>query len=144
MNKRNEILHRISLIRDSHKEMINIFTKGSCYNFYKILHSLYPNTIAYYNGDHVVSNIDGTLYDINGIVRDKKRYLPLSEKCLTSKLERSMKFKFTGLGDNPIVIEYEKGKGFSLHDPEKEKEETKNQLNKKDNGTELTKQQDKH
>ena len=144
MNKTNEILHRISLIRNSHSVMVDIFTKGSCYNMYMILHALYPDAIAYYDGDHVVTKIGNNLYDINGIVRNKNNYIPLCDKSSISKLHRSMKCKFTGIGENPIVIEYEKGKGFSLHDPNKKENINNEELNKiKDNGTESTKQKTK-
>lgn len=71
MNK--EVLEFIKLISDSHNSMETIFTSGSCYNFYLILKNRFPSTIGMYDyiQGHVVSQIDGRLYDITGELTDK-------------------------------------------------------------------------
>lgn len=58
----------IGLIRDSHPTMVDIYTKGSCLNFFLILHSIYPEAVAYFNIDHIITEIDGVFYDVNGCV----------------------------------------------------------------------------
>lgn len=68
MTKHQKILNIISSIRDSHSEMVNIFTLGSCMNFFVILRSIFPKAEAYYNQDHVITKIHGKFYDINGQV----------------------------------------------------------------------------
>lgn len=69
--KHRRILNTISFIRESHSEMVNIFSKGSCLNFFCILHSIYPEAECYFNIDHVISKIDGKYYDITGEVNGK-------------------------------------------------------------------------
>jgi hypothetical protein len=64
----NQIENFISAIRDSHSEMRNIFTQGSCWNFYLILRRVFPDSQPYYNINHVVSKIGDRFYDINGDV----------------------------------------------------------------------------
>lgn len=43
-----------------------MWTHGNCYQLYLILKTQYPEAIAYYNGDHIYTEINGTMYDING------------------------------------------------------------------------------
>lgn len=66
MNKHQKIINFISLIRDSHPEMVNIFSFGSCFNFYLILRNVWPESIPCYNVDHIVTKIDNNYYDIGG------------------------------------------------------------------------------
>lgn len=56
--------------------MVNIFSKGSCLNFFCILHSIYPETECYFNIDHIISKIDDKYYDITGEVQnvEEQRY----------------------------------------------------------------------
>ena len=64
----------IRRIRDlDSKQMIKICTSGSCYKFYKILKTVFPDAIPYFNKDrnHIYTKINNTYYDINGKVRDK-------------------------------------------------------------------------
>lgn len=76
--KQQKILNLISEIRNSHSLMTDIFTAGSCLNFHLILRSVYSEAIPYYDVNHIVTKIDGKLYDITGVVRDNGRYLPFS------------------------------------------------------------------
>lgn len=78
MTKHRQILNLISLIRESHPEMINIFTKGSCLNLFLILHSIYPEAQPLFNIDHVITEIDNKCYGITGLVT-KKGYSQFSE-----------------------------------------------------------------
>lgn len=74
-----QILKFISRVRNSHSEMENIFTKGSCLNFHLILKAIIPNAKLLYNIDHVITEINGKYYDITGEIKDIKGYLPMSE-----------------------------------------------------------------
>lgn len=44
------------------------YLNGGCYKFYKLLESKYPSAEAYYDGNHVITKIDGEYYDITGKV----------------------------------------------------------------------------
>ena len=70
MIKHQQILNLICLIRESHSTMIKIFTEGSCFNFYLILRKIYPESIPYYNINHVITKIDGRYYDITGEIKE--------------------------------------------------------------------------
>lgn len=68
MTKHQRILNIISNIRNSHSEMVNIFSYGSCMNFFVILKSIFPEAVAYDNIHHVITRIDDKYYDITGQV----------------------------------------------------------------------------
>lgn len=59
----------ITAIRESFNGADYVYTNGSCYKFYKILKTIFPNAKAYYNSDHVITKINGKYYDITGEVR---------------------------------------------------------------------------
>ena len=88
MNKTLKILNTISAIRRSHSHMVNIFSKGSCMNFFDILHSIYPESEAYFNVDHVITKIDNKYYDITGVVSGKG-YSPYTSYYNKSRTSRS-------------------------------------------------------
>lgn len=71
MTKYRQILNLISVIRDSHPTMVEIFTKGSCLNFHLILRSVYPEAEPYYDQNHIITKIDNYYYDITGVVNPK-------------------------------------------------------------------------
>lgn len=58
----------IEVIRSSNPYSKQIYLKGNCYSFFKILQSKYPEAEAYYDGDHVITKIEDTYYDITGKV----------------------------------------------------------------------------
>ena len=69
MPKHKDIISFISEIRNSHSKMVDIFTKGSCLNFYLILKQVYPESEAYYDYyGHIITKIGDKFYDINGTV----------------------------------------------------------------------------
>ncbi len=64
-----EVLSFIALIRESCPEwQVRIFTQGACYQFFLILQHRFPSAVACYDGDHVITYIDGHFYDITGEV----------------------------------------------------------------------------
>jgi len=78
MTKKLQILKVISEIRDSHSEMVNIFSYGSCMNFFCILKTIYPEAKCYYDINHVITKIDNNYYDITGLV-EKKSHIPFTQ-----------------------------------------------------------------
>ena len=49
-----------------------------CFAFHRLLKTQFPEALPYYNGDHVVSLIEGELFDMSGLV-EPDRYLPMEE-----------------------------------------------------------------
>jgi hypothetical protein len=90
MTKHREILNLISEIRNSHSQMVNIFTLGSCLNFHLILRKIYPDAIPLYNIDHVITKIGGKCYDITGCV-PCKGFFPFSECYRKKGIKRAFK-----------------------------------------------------
>jgi len=84
-----KIAETISLLKGCSRYIEPIMTEGSCYKFHLFLKSIYPQAIPMFGDDHVVSEIDGLLYDINGLVLSGD-YLPLS----TNDIEMVEKFSF--------------------------------------------------
>jgi hypothetical protein len=60
------ILNFIKTIKDSFLGSEFVYTEGSCYKFFKILQSVFPNAEAYYNEFHTITKINNKFYDING------------------------------------------------------------------------------
>lgn len=76
--KEEEILNFIYLIRESFIGADKVYTLGSCYQFYRILKFIFPNANAYYNSDHVITEINGKYYDITDEV-EKTNHLLMDE-----------------------------------------------------------------
>ena len=57
----------ITAIRESHPDMVELYTKGQCYAFHRILKTMWPDALAWYANDHVYTEIDGLYYDIQGL-----------------------------------------------------------------------------
>ena len=79
MTKHRRILNYISIVRNAHPSMVEIYTRGSCMNFFYQLRSIYPEAKAYYNGSHVITKIGKYYYDITGVVKNTKKYLLYGE-----------------------------------------------------------------
>lgn len=65
--------------------MVDVFSKGSCINLFMILRSIYPESIAYYNIDHIITKIDDKFYDINGVVFKTENYKEFSANFNTKR-----------------------------------------------------------
>lgn len=87
--KHRKILNTITFIRESHSTMVDIFTKGSCLNFFCILHSIYPEAQPWFNIDHVITKIDNKFYDITGEIKDVDTYLPFTQWYNKRRTSRS-------------------------------------------------------
>lgn len=72
-----EVLAFISLIRKTfgrYKE-----DSGGCYKFHLILKKMFECE-GYYNSDHVITEISGTFYDIDGeVITPDESYLPIED-----------------------------------------------------------------
>jgi len=54
-----------------------IYTKGKCYEFHLIMKSIWSEAIPYTNGDHIISRIGNSYWDVTGKVLIK--YEPMEE-----------------------------------------------------------------
>ena len=83
IDKVDEVLDFIEIIKDTFEESeiatkheispIEYFTRGGCGQFYTILKSAFPEAIPYVTCGcgHVVTYIDGILYDVEGVYQKK-------------------------------------------------------------------------
>lgn len=71
-----QILDFLKELRNANPIIEDIFMAGSCTNLYFILKATCPNASAYFNGDHVITNIKDKYYDITGEVGNSG-YIPL-------------------------------------------------------------------
>lgn len=74
-----EPINFINTLRDSDSYIKTIYLYGGCYQFFKVLKTVFPNAVPYINQEknHVVTMIDGNYYDITGITNGK--YQPLTK-----------------------------------------------------------------
>jgi hypothetical protein len=93
------ILRFIQVVRNSFKGAEFCYLNGSCYRFYLILKEVFPEAIAYYDGDHVITRIDDRYYDITGQV-ERKNHLPVENH---DKLKR-FKFKIEIVDANALKL----------------------------------------
>ena len=70
----------ITTLRDSDLYIRNIYLSGGCYQFYKVLKTIFHDSMPYINTakDHIVTKIDGEFYDITGVVQGE--YFPLTKE----------------------------------------------------------------
>lgn len=77
----------ITIIRNSFPQASIVYTRGSCGQLYKILKEIFPDSMAFTNGYHIITKIKNNFYDINGIVKHTKGFFPCrgDELLLSSK-----------------------------------------------------------
>ncbi len=68
LTRQRQILSQIEAIRNSRADNAHYFSNGGCWQFFEILRAFYPEAQPWTDGDHVVTRIDGKLYDIGGTV----------------------------------------------------------------------------
>lgn len=66
----------LSAIRDLHPDLVRQCLNGSCFKLFILLKEVYPDAVAYYDGDHVITKIGDRFWDIRGEVL-KDRHIPL-------------------------------------------------------------------
>jgi len=69
---RPRVLHFLAILRDSVPNARDLYTQGGCWKLYCLLHAVWPQARAWYDHieGHVITEIDGIYYDINGRVRN--------------------------------------------------------------------------
>ncbi|MGL6008484.1 MAG: hypothetical protein ACRC1D_03430 [Culicoidibacterales bacterium] len=70
------ILKTISIIRDSFDKSVDVYTKGSCYRFAKLLKHIYPQGQILYDSSHAIFECQNKCYDITGEVK-KARHISI-------------------------------------------------------------------
>lgn len=67
--KEKEILDFINILKDVHPVMVEIFTNGGCYEFFRLLKIHYEEAEPWYDwaSGHAYVKIDNRYYDINGV-----------------------------------------------------------------------------
>lgn len=84
----------INALRKSDSYIVHIFKEGSCYRFYEFLTVIYPDAFPYINQkeDHVVTKINGRLYDITGMISKKEEanYSPINY----AQMKKAKKWSF--------------------------------------------------
>lgn len=57
------------ILRESHPDVVKIFTNGGCYEYFRALNFIAPDLEPYYIGSqsHVMGRLGNTLIDINGV-----------------------------------------------------------------------------
>jgi len=79
-------------IRVSFQDAGFVYTNGSCFAFYQILKTIFPQARAWSNLDHVWTEIDGKWYDIHGIRKEgSKGISPMDED--TALFSRAFQWK---------------------------------------------------
>lgn len=87
MASKKEVIHFIATIRRSFTGSVLVYTRGSCYQFYKILKAVYPNAIAYYDSNHVITKIGRYYFDITGETK-RKRHLKVDKHYSHENLDK--------------------------------------------------------
>lgn len=97
---KKEVLKIINALRESDENIQHIFMMGSCYRFHLFLKTIFPQAEAYLHldKDHIVSKINGNLFDIKGEI--PKKHIFLYEKLEDEDLEMVKKWSFS----NQMVI----------------------------------------
>ena len=95
----------LKALRESDMFIEHIYSYGGCYQLYKILKTIYPSAFPYHLAmGHVATMIEGTLYDIFGIVRDGDNdFKPMTEQ----EMKEAESWSFAGnndlyLGECPV------------------------------------------
>ena len=72
-------LEFITRLREIYPDKYDEHSNG-CLHFHLLLKAMYRNATGWYNGLHFLTQIDGEIYDIDGIAERTADYLPL-ERC---------------------------------------------------------------
>lgn len=55
-------------MRDLHPELMHKCLNGSCFKLFLLLRVIWPDAEAWYDGDHVLTLLDGQFWDVRGCV----------------------------------------------------------------------------
>jgi hypothetical protein len=76
----NKVEQFIATVRDSFIGSQEVYTRGSCLHFYKILKQVFPDAECWYDQDHILTRIDNRFYDITGQVSIFMDYEKIKEE----------------------------------------------------------------
>jgi len=71
-------LEFIAMVRDVYPDRYAA-DSGGCLKFHRLLKAVFPDATGYYNSDHVLTEIDGDFYDIDGATADIGGFIPIDE-----------------------------------------------------------------
>lgn len=73
---------------------------GKCYEVSRLLKVIYPQATAWYDGEHVITRINGRFYDKSGLV-EHRPYLPESSQ----ELDRHFQYRCdkNGMHEYPLT-----------------------------------------
>lgn len=83
----NEIIKFIKFFKSSVPNAEEIFTKGNCTSFARLLSMVFPGGQVLHNMDHAVYLYDNFYYDITGMARKPEGAIPIEEYGLEMMLE---------------------------------------------------------
>jgi hypothetical protein len=67
----------IAALRETYPERYS--TSNGCLKFHRLLKAVFPEASGYYDSDHIITEIDGEFFDIDGQVEEIGGYLPIEE-----------------------------------------------------------------
>ncbi|MEH6368498.1 MAG: hypothetical protein V7764_19695 [Pseudomonas marincola] len=79
-----DVLAFLFTLRELHPDLPRFALNGGCFKVYLVLKQAFPQAEPYYNGDHVITRIDGDYYDIRGQVEpvsDCGPYMRMDPLC---------------------------------------------------------------
>lgn len=94
MHTEQEILDFIELIRESVPNAVEVFTKGNCGSFARILNKTFSGGNILHNIDHAVFEYQSLWYDITGNVTNKYQNMKLIEEYGIEKAINLLKNRF--------------------------------------------------
>jgi hypothetical protein len=106
------VLALCAAIRNSFIGAKFIYTCGSCYQFYLILKEVFPEAVAYVNGDHFITRIGDRYYDINGEYKDAEGFLPATEIFRPNTLDVFRDVRFSLPDSFPEILNSPYGKAI--------------------------------
>lgn len=63
------VLAFLAALRDVHPDMARWGQHGGCFRVYLLLKQAFPDAEAWYDGDHVITRVGASFFDITGKVR---------------------------------------------------------------------------
>lgn len=84
----SSVLRFLSQLRETVPEAERIFTEGGCYRLFLLLRTIWTDAEPLYDGNHVITRIDGKCYDITGRVFSKAHVSMFQERRLIKKAHR--------------------------------------------------------
>lgn len=66
-------------LRTLHVDMESKCLNGRCFDLYTLLKQIWPDAKAWYDGDHVITEIDSRFWDIRGEVLLSVNHMPMTD-----------------------------------------------------------------